>query len=186
LLVSGIGRLPGLHGQGLFELCKAAKLANPSLFIVVDTMHPGQSAEEGAGLEWLGDSLESIDVICTSVSEGQIITAEETASSMAFALREWDAHTVVIKQGAEGITWLEDGQMQPEHISAYPIQREVDGTGAGDGFCGVLAAFLGMRSPLRTCIRAAAIAGATIALNGRGTSATPTFAELSQLEQDWV
>lgn len=68
-------------------------------------------------------------------------------------LRGRGVQAVVVKLGAEGAL-IDAGDQAVQHISAYPADV-TDTTGAGDTFCGALAAALGTGLPLADAVRRA-------------------------------
>lgn len=71
------------------------------------------------------------------------------------------AGTVVLTQGAGGVTLHRAGQ-DPLHVDAFPIDP-VDTTGAGDAFCGALAAALSQGVAIEAALVCACAAGAVVA-----------------------
>jgi len=54
----------------------------------------------------------------------------------------------VIKMNKEGALWFGNGRPEPIRVPAEPVDRVVDGTGAGDAFCaGFLPAWLAGKPP---------------------------------------
>lgn len=88
----------------------------------------------------------------------------------ALALADSDVvpGSVLVTFGGEGCSW--DGE--PFDGVAVPLERVVDTTGAGDAFCGALAAALATGADRAEAIRAAAEAGAT-AVQRAGAQADP-------------
>lgn len=86
---------------------------------------------------------------------------------------------VVITLGGEG-SLVAARDQAPVRVAAFPVQV-VDTTGAGDTYCGVLAAELAKGSTLPQAARVAAAAGA-LATTGRGAQeSVPTAAQVSDL-----
>jgi ribokinase len=88
----------------------------------------------------------------------------------ALALADSDVvpGSVLVTFGGEGCSW--DGERFDG--VAVPLERVVDTTGAGDAFCGALAAALATGADRAEAIRAAAEAGAT-AVQRAGAQADP-------------
>ncbi|WP_337005571.1 ribokinase [Microbacterium sp. LB12] len=71
------------------------------------------------------------------------------------------AEVVVLTQGAGGVTLHRAGQ-DPVHVAAFPIDP-VDTTGAGDAFCGALAASIAQGADMEAALVRACAAGAVVA-----------------------
>jgi sugar/nucleoside kinase (ribokinase family) len=79
---------------------------------------------------------------------------------------------VVMKNGADGALFYANGRPEPFRVPGPPIERIVDGTGAGDAFCaGFLPAWLDKKPPgealasgCRLAARALSLVGARPAL----------------------
>jgi ribokinase len=67
--------------------------------------------------------------------------------------------TVVVTQGAAGVTVSDDAGTAPWTVEAFEVVP-VDTTGAGDAFCGALSARLALGDDLAGAVRYAAAAGA--------------------------
>jgi ribokinase len=82
---------------------------------------------------------------------------DDPASALA-TLAQRSAGPIVVTQGAAGALLARDDRR--DRFDGYPAPAAVDTTGAGDAFCGVLAAWLAERSSLEDAIDAANAAGA--------------------------
>ena len=71
-------------------------------------------------------------------AEGHVLTGRDDPEQMARVLTAWYPQ-VVVKMGDDGALFYANGR-PPVHVPAPPIDRIIDGTGAGDAFC---AGFLG-------------------------------------------
>lgn len=78
------------------------------------------------------------------------------------------ARTVVLTQGAGGVTLHRDGG-DPIHVDAFRIVP-VDTTGAGDAFCGALAAALAQGQAIEESLVRACAAGAVVAQHRGATT----------------
>lgn len=80
------------------------------------------------------------------------------------------ADAVVLTRGGEGVSLHRPG-IDPVHVAAFPIDP-VDTTGAGDAFCGALAAALAAGERIERALLVACAAGAIVALHhGANTAA---------------
>jgi ribokinase len=98
--------------------------------------------------------------------------ADATATALARRL----GRTVITTLGAEGAVAVHDGALI--RVAALPV-TPVDTTGAGDTFCGVLAACLDEGADMRSAMTKAAVAG-SLATTKAG--AQPSFPTRSEIE----
>lgn len=89
------------------------------------------------------------------------------------------ARTVVLTKGAGGVT-LHRTDEQPLHIDAFRIDP-VDSTGAGDAFCGVLAAALSQGESIEDALVRACAAGAVVAQHRGATTQELSPASIAAL-----
>ena len=89
------------------------------------------------------------------------------------------AQTVVLTQGAGGVTLHRAGG-DPLHIEAFRIDP-VDTTGAGDAFCGALAAALAQGAVIEAALIRACAAGAVVAQHRGATTAALSPASIAAL-----
>ncbi|GAA4288359.1 ribokinase [Georgenia daeguensis] len=107
--------------------------------------------------------------------------AASTPAQLARALLE-KVPAVVITLGGDGALVAERGG-EPETVVAPPVTA-VDTTGAGDTFCGVLAAALADGATLVGAARLAAAAGALAVTRPGAQAAVPTAAETADLARE--
>lgn len=82
-----------------------------------------------------------------NAAEAKVLTGRDDPAQAARVLTAWYPQ-VVIKMGPDGALFYANGQAEPTHVPAAPLEREVDGTGAGDAFCaGFLPAWLDKKPP---------------------------------------
>jgi len=89
------------------------------------------------------------------------------------------AQTIVLTQGAGGVT-LHRTDEQPVHIDAFRIDP-VDTTGAGDAFCGALAAALSQGERIEDALVRACAAGAVVAQHRGATTSALSPASITAL-----
>jgi ribokinase len=127
--------------------------------------------------------LACLDVLV--VNEGELrITAGDARHDAPIhetlvALARRQKMTVIVTRGAEGVLASEAGG-PPLSVAALPIDV-VDTTGAGDTFCGVLAASLVQGAPLVTALRRASAAAALACTRPGAQAAQPGRAEIDAL-----
>ncbi|WP_433226664.1 carbohydrate kinase family protein [Actinomadura formosensis] len=80
-------------------------------------------------LEWT----QGARLLVVNAKEAEILTGRDTPSQAAKVLTAWYPQ-VVIKNGAEGALWYTNGRPEPVTVPAEPVDKIVDGTGAGDAF----------------------------------------------------
>lgn len=103
-----------------------------------------------AALDLLGD----VDLLIVNETECAELGGIER-------LHEAGADTVVLTRGGEGVTLHRSGRL-PVHTPAFRIVP-LDTTGAGDAFCGALAAALAGGADIFTALETACAAGAIVA-----------------------
>lgn len=123
----------------------------------------------------------AVDLAVLNEVESEILTGEGDPTAAAEALRRAGAGAVVTTLGPEGVRLVD---AKGEWFLRAPQVEAVDTTGAGDVFCGVLAAALETRLDLEAGVRWA-VASASLSVTRRGTaSAFPSRAELARLRQE--
>jgi sugar/nucleoside kinase (ribokinase family)/fructoselysine-6-P-deglycase FrlB-like protein len=135
-----------LEGASVVHVA-AMPLANAERVVAeVRRLAPGVQITLDTHEDWVGSVRERllslarlVDVFEPSLEELQELTGADSAEDGLRALAEAGLTTAVVKAGADGAYLLEDGSIV--HVPALPI-RAVDTTGAGDAFCGGLAAGL--------------------------------------------
>jgi len=120
--------------------------------------------------------LRCVDVITPNETEaqrltGQRVQSERDARAAAHALMRRGCASVVITLAARGAYYASAARPDGELIAPYPIEPadEVDPTGAGDAYCGALAAALADGADIDEALRVASVAGA-LATTVRGAA----------------
>ncbi|GAA4141581.1 sugar kinase [Actinomadura keratinilytica] len=94
-------------------------------------------------LEWT----QGARLLVVDEREAEVLTGRDKPDAAAKVLTAWYPQ-VVIKLGAEGALWYTNGRPEPVTVAAEPIDKIVDGTGAGDAFiAGFLPAWLDGKPP---------------------------------------
>ncbi|HVY18754.1 MAG TPA: ribokinase [Bauldia sp.] len=101
--------------------------------------------------------------------------AAKGADATATALARRLGRTVITTLGADGAVAVHDGALV--RVPALPV-TPVDTTGAGDTFCGVLAAALDEGADMRTAMARAAVAGSLATTTAGAQPSFPTRAEI--------
>ncbi|QKG21147.1 pfkB carbohydrate kinase family protein [Actinomadura verrucosospora] len=94
-------------------------------------------------LEWT----QGARLLIVTAKEAEILTGRENPAAAAKVLTAWYPQ-VVIKVGADGALWYTNGRPEPVTVAAEPVEKVVDGTGAGDAFvAGFLPPWLDGKQP---------------------------------------
>jgi ribokinase len=136
-------------------------------------LNPAPIAFDYAGL-W-----PMVDVAIVNEVESRVLGGIEPHDAAARRLLELGTGAVIVTLGAAGALVVTRDAVRPVPAPAVPV---VDTAGAGDVFCGVLAAALAQGRNLVDAVPLA-VAAASLAVTRRGTSsAFPSAAELAALE----
>jgi ribokinase len=123
----------------------------------------------------------AVDIAVVNEVESALLTGERDPRAAAEALRREGVETVVTTLGPEGARLVDD--QGERHVPASQVEV-VDTTGAGDVFCGVLAAALETPLDWEAALRWA-VAAASLSVTRRGTaSAFPSADELLRLREE--
>jgi sugar/nucleoside kinase (ribokinase family) len=94
-------------------------------------------------LEWT----QGARLLVVNAKEAEILTGRDTPAQAAKVLTAWYPQ-VVIKSGADGALWYTNGRPEPITVAAEPVEKVVDGTGAGDAFvAGLIPPWLDGKQP---------------------------------------
>lgn len=114
------------------------------------------------------------------IASSMKIPAENHESQIALALSKMGDLTCIITMGERGsFAVTPDGH--EIHVPALKLETFVDKTGAGDAYCGTLAAALHANLPLIEAMKRAAVAGSLTCLN---KGAQPSFPYLGDIEEN--
>ncbi|MGN9841632.1 carbohydrate kinase family protein [Nonomuraea sp. H19] len=81
-------------------------------------------------LEWTNGA----KLLFANIQQAKVLTGRDDAEAAAKVLTAWFPQ-VVIKMNAEGALWFSNGRPDSVRAAAEPVDKIVDGTGAGDAFC---------------------------------------------------
>ncbi|MGC5629248.1 ribokinase [Georgenia sp. Z1344] len=124
--------------------------------------------------------LDLVDVLVPNEVElGQLVPGEPDLADAALALRRSSGCVVVVTCGSAGVLVV-DSDAAPRRLDAHRVEV-VDTIGAGDAFCGNLAARLALGDDLDTAIGLANAAGALSVTRPGGAPSAPTAAETARL-----
>lgn len=133
------------------------------------------------GQKLAADLLALADIITPNQTEAEIITgiSSQDPESACAALRDYGANTVVMTLGGDGVLLYDD--QGPRRFPAFPVEKVVDTTGAGDAFNGALAVALAEGLPIEAAIRFAAATGALSVTQPGATESMPDRAAIDAL-----
>jgi sugar/nucleoside kinase (ribokinase family)/fructoselysine-6-P-deglycase FrlB-like protein len=143
------------------QVVAAARVLAPDAFITLDT-HEDWVAPVRDRLLALASA---VDLFEPSLEELQELTSTRTAEDGLRALAEAGLAAAVVKAGADGAYLLQDGAIC--HVPALATDP-VDTTGAGDAFCGGVAAGLATGSDVLAAT-ALGVATAGVAIRSSGS-----------------
>jgi fructoselysine-6-P-deglycase FrlB-like protein len=118
--------------------------------------------------EQLIDVARAVEVFIPSRDELANLVGYDEPERAAKQLIAAGVRAVVVKLGADG-AYVSAGDGTSEHVAAYPAEA-LDTTGAGDSFCGGLAAGLALGEPITAAARRACVS-ASFAVESFGSMA---------------
>jgi sugar/nucleoside kinase (ribokinase family) len=125
-------------------------------FVMLDTMN-FWIGKERAALEAL---LPKVHAICVNYEEALELAGEPNCARAIRRLLEMGTRTLIVKRGEHGATLAtRDFQFS---IPAYPTERVVDPTGAGDSFAGGVVGYLAQSAGDASSLRKALVYGAVM------------------------
>ena len=126
----------------------------------------------------VGDLLAGVDVLVVNEVEAADLLGQAAArinEAALAALAGRGPTSVVVTLGADGVAFWEGGTMR--HLPALPV-TPVDTTGAGDAFCGVLAAGLAAGLDLAAAVGRGVVAGGLAVTRPGAQTGLPTADEI--------
>jgi ribokinase len=147
----------------------AARARSRGARVLLNLAPPGEIAT---------DTLRALDLLIVNEHEAAVLSARLGCAADARALRGALGVDVVVTRGAAGAEAATAGG-----VVAVPASKvtPVDTTGAGDCWCGVLAASLDRGMPLEAAMRRAAVAASIACTRPGAAAAMPTAAETDAL-----
>ncbi len=126
-------------------------------FVGMDTMNLWINIKKKSVLSLM----KKVDLFVANDGEAKAITGEVNLIKAAKALRKYGPKLVVVKKGEHGVIFYSDDFMFS--FSAYPVEKVVDPTGAGDTFAGGLMGYLSKAGKVNEkVLRQAAIYATTL------------------------
>jgi sugar/nucleoside kinase (ribokinase family) len=134
-----------------------SQIKDPRL-VAADTMNFWISGER----QLLGEVLKKIDLLIINDEELRQLAETHNLKRAARAVLKMGPKRLVVKRGEFGALYFDGADSC--FVPAYPLEDEVDPTGAGDTFAGALLGFLAHKNASdRSTIRQALHTGATVA-----------------------
>jgi ribokinase len=129
-----------------------------------------------------GDALRAVDLLVVNEHEAAWLGGRLGCGATAADLRRalGGRPGVAVTRGAAGAEASAEGSVGAVAVGAFPAEA-VDTTGAGDCWCGVLAAALDAGAPLEAAMRRAAAAAAIACTRPGAAAAMPDSAEIEAL-----
>jgi sugar/nucleoside kinase (ribokinase family) len=105
-------------------------------------------------------------LLFVNIAQGKVLTGRDDPGQAARVLNAWYPH-VVMKLGPDGAMMYSNGRPDPVRVPGPPIERIVDGTGAGDAFvAGFLPAWLDNKPPGEALVSGCRLAARALNLVG--------------------
>jgi len=136
----------------VLQQVKGAKL------VAADTMNYWIDGKPEALKRLLG----RVDILLINDGEIRQLTGEKNLVRAVSAVRQWGPQTVVVKRGEHGVLVFEGTNAFA--LPAFPLERVMDPTGAGDAFAGGFLGYLASRNfDGERDVRRAAVVGSVMA-----------------------
>ncbi|RJL34394.1 carbohydrate kinase family protein [Bailinhaonella thermotolerans] len=107
----------------------AAKQVGMSISVDCASSAPLERAGAEPFLEWT----DGAKLLFANADQARVLTGRDDPEAAAKVLTAFFPQ-VVIKLGADGALWYTNNRAEPVRVPAVPVERIVDGTGAGDAF----------------------------------------------------
>jgi sugar/nucleoside kinase (ribokinase family) len=143
LHLSGYALLNEGSRQAAFHTLNMAHQTQMSVSVDGGSASPLQRLGAEPFLEWT----QGVRMLIVNDDQAEVLTGRDEPEHAAKVLSTWYPN-VVVKMGAEGALWFSNGRPEGIHVPAEPVERIIDGTGAGDAFCaGLLPAWFEGKPP---------------------------------------
>ncbi|MEV0349190.1 sugar kinase [Nonomuraea sp. NPDC050680] len=119
----------GSRDAGLAAL-DMARRSGMSISVDCSSSAPLERTGAEPFLEWTN----GVKLLFANVDQAKVLTGRDDPEAAAKVLTAWFPQ-VVIKMNDEGALWFGNSRSEPIRVNADPVDRIVDGTGAGDAFC---------------------------------------------------
>ncbi|MCA2219858.1 carbohydrate kinase family protein [Nonomuraea aurantiaca] len=119
----------GSRDAGLAAL-DMARRSGMSISVDCSSSAPLERTGAEPFLEWTN----GVKLLFANVDQAKVLTGRDDPEAAAKVLTAWFPQ-VVIKMNVDGALWFGNSRSEPIRVNADPVERIVDGTGAGDAFC---------------------------------------------------
>ncbi|HEY2489037.1 MAG TPA: sugar kinase [Streptosporangiaceae bacterium] len=151
-------------GSRAAALAAAHTAARAGMTVSVDAA--SAAPVDRAGAEAFLQMSNGASLLVVNGAEAAVLTGREDPEQAARVLSAWYPQ-VVMKLGAEGALFCANGPVEPVRAPALPVERIVDGTGAGDAFCaGFLPPWLDKKPPGEALASGCRLAAQALAMLG--------------------
>ena len=114
-------------------------------------------------------------LVCNKNEINALVGGKDNVENQARTPLAWGVKNVIVTLGRKGSIWVTANSVH--HQDAFPVEA-IDAVGAGDCYCGVLAASIALGSPVEAALRRAS-AAAAISTTRRGAQPSmPTGSEI--------
>lgn len=113
---------------------------NPKRFVIMDTMNFWMDNT----LDELLSVIKKVDLIIINDEEAQQLTRDKNIFSAGEKILKMGPEKVIIKKGEHGSIYLD--AKNKYMLPAFPVEKLIDPTGAGDSFAGGIAGFLATKN----------------------------------------
>lgn len=133
------------------------QINNPK-FIICDTMNFWIERK----YEALQETIKNIDMLLVNDSEARMLANESNLILAVKKIQKMGPKKIVVKKGEHGALLVSDDMMF--YVPAYPLEKVIDPTGAGDSFAGGMIGYLSKSNIIdETNIKKAVVYGSVIA-----------------------
>ncbi|HUR08636.1 MAG TPA: sugar kinase [Nonomuraea sp.] len=119
----------GSRDAGLAAL-DMARRSGMSISVDCSSSAPLERTGAEPFLEWTNGA----KLLFANVDQAKVLTGRDDPEAAAKVLTAWFPQ-VVIKMNVDGALWFGNSRSEPVLVDAEPVDRIIDGTGAGDAFC---------------------------------------------------
>ena len=119
----------GSRDAGLAAL-DMARRSGMSISVDCSSSAPLERTGAEPFLEWTN----GVKLLFANADQAKVLTGRDDPEAAAKVLTAWFPQ-VVIKMNDEGALWFGNSRSEPVRVDAEPVDRIIDGTGAGDAFC---------------------------------------------------